>query len=86
VIGVDWRVPLDRAWALVGHDVGIQGNLDPTAVLGPSEEWEAAARDVIERAEGRPGHVFNLGHGVLPSTPPENLRALVRLIHKTTKR
>ena len=86
VIGVDWRVPLDRAWALMGHDVGIQGNLDPTAVLGPSEEWEAAARDVIERAGGRPGHVFNLGHGVLPSTPPENLRALVQFVHETTRR
>lgn len=86
VIGVDWRVPLDRAWDLVGDDVGIQGNLDPAALLGPPEEWEAAARDVLARADGRPGHVFNLGHGVLPSTRQEDLRALVRLVHDATKR
>src|SRR3989304_2667241 len=85
VIGVDWRVPLDRAWSLVGADVGIQGNLDPMAILGPPEEWRPAARDVLEKAAGRPGHVFNLGHGVVPSTPPENLRRLVEFVHTATR-
>jgi uroporphyrinogen decarboxylase len=86
VIGVDWRIPLDRAWELVGEGVGIQGNLDPAVLLGPSEAWRPAALDVLERAGGRPGHVFNLGHGVLPSTRQDDLRALVDLVHETTER
>ena len=81
VIGVDWRVPLDRAWDRIGHDRGIQGNLDPAALLGPPEEWKIQAGDVLRRADGRPGHIFNLGHGVLPDTPQENLKALVRFVH-----
>jgi uroporphyrinogen decarboxylase len=85
VIGVDWRVALDRAWSLIGAGLGIQGNLDPMALLGPSDEWTAAAEDVLRRAEGRPGHIFNLGHGVVPSTPPENLRGLVEFVHRRTK-
>ena len=67
-IGLDWRVPLDEGWALVG-DRAVQGNLDPAVLLGPWERVEAAARDVLARAGGRPGHVFNLGHGVLPCDP-----------------
>ncbi len=86
VIGVDWRIPLDRAWDLVGDGVGIQGNLDPAVLLGPSEAWRSAALDVLKRADGRPGHVFNLGHGVLPSTRQDDLRALVHLVHETTER
>ena len=73
VIGVDWRVPLDVAWERVGHDRGIQGNLDGAVLLGPWERVEAGTRDVLERAAGRPGHIFNLGHGVLPETDPDAL-------------
>jgi uroporphyrinogen decarboxylase len=79
VIGVDWRIELDRAWAEIG-DRGVQGNLDPAVLLGPWERVEAAARDVLRRAGGRPGHVFNLGHGVLPSTDPAVLTRLVELV------
>ena len=84
VIGVDWRLPLDVAWERIGHDRGIQGNLDGAALLGPWERAEAGARDVLERAAGRPGHVFNLGHGVLPETDPDLLGRLVRLVHQKT--
>ena len=84
VIGVDWRVPLDVAWERIGHDRGIQGNLDGAALLGPWERAEAGALDVLERADGRPGHIFNLGHGVLPETDPEVLGRLVRLVHEAT--
>src|SRR5437762_5617402 len=66
VIGLDWRLPLDAGWAAVGSDRGVQGNLDPAVVLGPWERVESAATDVLARAAGRPGHIFNLGHGVLP--------------------
>jgi uroporphyrinogen decarboxylase len=84
VIGVDWRLPLDEAWDLVGADLGIQGNLDPTLLLGPADRIEAAASDVLSRAAGRPGHVFNLGHGVLPATPVERLQELARHVHRKT--
>jgi uroporphyrinogen decarboxylase len=84
VIGVDWRVPLDAAWERIGHDRGIQGNLDGAVLLGPWERVEAGARDVLDRAGGRPGHIFNLGHGVLPETDPESLGRLVSLVHETT--
>ena len=86
VIGVDWRIPLDAAWRIVGEDRAIQGNLDPAALLAPEDAWRSAALDVIRRADGRPGHVFNLGHGVLPRTPLEHLQGLVRLIHDETGR
>ena len=74
VIGLDWRIPLDDGWAVVGDDRGVQGNLDPAVLLGPWERVEAAARDVLARAAGRPGHIFNLGHGVLPRTDPDRSR------------
>jgi uroporphyrinogen decarboxylase len=79
VIGVDWRVELDSAWDEIG-DRGIQGNLDPAVLLGPWERVEAGALDVLRRAGGRPGHVFNLGHGVLPDTDPDVLTRLVELV------
>jgi uroporphyrinogen decarboxylase len=79
VVGVDWRIDLDRAWAEIG-DRGIQGNLDPALLLGPWERVEAGARDVLRRAAGRPGHVFNLGHGVLPATDPDVLSRLAALV------
>ena len=84
VIGVDWRLPLDAAWERIGHERGIQGNLDGAVLLGPWERAEAGARDVLERAGGRPGHIFNLGHGVLPETDPELLGRLVRVVHEAT--
>jgi uroporphyrinogen decarboxylase len=82
VIGLDWRVPLDRGWEEVGFDRGVQGNLEPALLLGPWERVETAARDVLRRAGGRPGHVFNLGHGVLPDTDPAALRRLVELVQE----
>jgi uroporphyrinogen decarboxylase len=80
VLGLDWRIPLDEGWETVGHDRGVQGNLDPTVLLGPWERVEAAARDILDRAAGRPGHIFNLGHGVLPRTDPEQISRLARLV------
>jgi len=86
VIGLDWRVPLDAGWQRVGAGRGVQGNLDPAVCLGPWEAVREKAFRVLQRADGRPGHVFNLGHGVLPSTPPETLQRLVDLVHETTER
>jgi uroporphyrinogen decarboxylase len=80
VVSLDWRVNLDEAWRRIGAGLGVQGNLDPAAMLGPREALVEAARDVLRRAGGRPGHVFNLGHGVLPATPVENLQALVETV------
>jgi uroporphyrinogen decarboxylase len=84
VIGLDWRVPLDEGWSLVGDDRGVQGNLDPTLLLGPWERIEAGTRDVLDRAGARPGHIFNLGHGVLPGTDPAALSRLRELVHELT--
>ena len=81
VIGADWRIPLDDAWQLIGHDRAIQGNLDPTLLLGPMERMMDGADDILRRAAGRPGHIFNLGHGILPETPVENVQALARFVH-----
>jgi uroporphyrinogen decarboxylase len=82
VIGVDWRQPLDVSWNAIGPDRGIQGNLDPTTLFGPEDRLLAAADDILRRAAGRPGHIFNLGHGVLPTTPVERLQALVRHVKR----
>jgi uroporphyrinogen decarboxylase len=82
VIGADWRVPLDEAWARIGPDHGIQGNLDPTLLLGPRDRLLSGTLDVLNRAAGRPGHIFNLGHGILPSTPLENVQAVARFVHQ----
>jgi uroporphyrinogen decarboxylase len=81
VLGLDWRLPLDEAWLVVGHDHAVQGNLDPTVLLGPRDRMFAAADDVLQRAAGRPGHIFNLGHGVLPDTSLEQVQALARHVH-----
>ncbi|HSO30511.1 MAG TPA: uroporphyrinogen decarboxylase [Candidatus Sulfomarinibacteraceae bacterium] len=80
VIGLDWRIALDEGWSLVGERA-VQGNLDPSLLLGPWADVEAAARWILELAGGRPGHVFNLGHGVLPETDPDVLLRLVDLVH-----
>jgi uroporphyrinogen decarboxylase len=86
IIGLDWRVPLDRGWEIVGETKGVQGNLDPTALLAPREVMEAKALDVLRRAGRRPGHVFNLGHGVLPETDPARAERLVDLVHEPSAR
>ncbi|MBI4402404.1 MAG: uroporphyrinogen decarboxylase [Nitrospirae bacterium] len=86
VIGVDWRVPLDEAWEMIGHDVAIQGNLDPVALFAPLHEIERRVEDILRRAAGRPGHIFNLGHGILPNTPVERVAAVVDLVHKLSQR
>src|SRR6185436_13243758 len=83
-IGLDWRLPLNEGWLAVGLERAVQGNLDPAVLLGPWERTEAAALDVLDRAGGRPGHVFNLGHGVLPATNPADLGRLVELVHERT--
>jgi uroporphyrinogen decarboxylase len=82
VVSLDWRVALDAGWKRVGHERGVQGNLDPAVLLGPAELVRERARDILRRAAGRPGHIFNLGHGVLPSTPLENLQVLVETVHE----
>jgi uroporphyrinogen decarboxylase len=84
VIGLDWRIPLDRGWEIVGATRGVQGNLDPAALLGPWELVEERALDVLARAGGRPGHIFNLGHGVLPDTDPDVLAELTALVREHT--
>lgn len=84
VIGVDWRIRLSDAWAQIG-DAGIQGNLDPAVLLAPFEVAAAAAREILSESAARPGHIFNLGHGVLPQTPPDHLRRLVELVHEHTQ-
>ncbi len=86
VIGLDWRVHLDEAWATVGHDVAVQGNLDPVALFASSKEIKTRAADILRRAAGRPGHIFNLGHGVLPETPVHNVIALVEAVHELSAR
>jgi uroporphyrinogen decarboxylase len=86
VIGVDWRIPLDTAWARIGDAHAVQGNLDPTLLLGPADRLLDAADDVLARAEGRPGHVFNLGHGILPSTPLEHVQLLAHHVHDASRR
>ncbi len=85
-IGVDHRIGIDQAWDRVGHEVPVQGNLDPASLLAPWEVVESKALDVLARANGRPGHVFNLGHGLLPGTPVDNVVRVVELVHERTGR
>lgn len=86
VIGVDHRVPILEAWTKIGHQKVIQGNLDPALLCEPREKWESAAQKILDDIAGRPGHIFNLGHGVLPETPPENAVALVEFVHRASRR
>jgi uroporphyrinogen decarboxylase len=81
VIGVDWRTYLDDAWAQLGPGVAVQGNLDPHALFAPWEEIERRAADILRRAAGRPGHIFNLGHGILTETPVEHVARLAEFVH-----
>ena len=82
VIGLDWRIPLDAGWKLVGHRGAVQGNLDPAALFSDHTQREKRALQILRLAEGRPGHIFNLGHGILPETPVENVKALVEFVQQ----
>jgi uroporphyrinogen decarboxylase len=85
VIGIDWRTPLDATWDVLG-DVAIMGNLDPCSLLAPADVMKRHAADVLRQAEGRPGHVFNLGHGILPDTKPDQARMLIDYVHEESAR
>jgi uroporphyrinogen decarboxylase len=82
VMGVDWRVPLDDAWNAIGYDTAVQGNLDPGVLLADRHEIRRRAKAILGQAGGRPGHIFNLGHGVLQQTPVDNAIALVDAVHE----
>jgi uroporphyrinogen decarboxylase len=82
VLGVDWRIPLDRAWENLGHDCAVQGNLDPAVLFAPWPEIERRAEDILMRADSRPGHIFNLGHGILTETPVDSVRRLAEFVHE----
>jgi uroporphyrinogen decarboxylase len=86
VIGLDWRVDLGSTWAQLGHDVAVQGNLDPAVLLGSVDEIRQAARQILDGAAGRPGHIFNLGHGIHKETPVEHVAALVDIVHELSSR
>jgi uroporphyrinogen decarboxylase len=82
VVGLDWHVELDEAWARLGYDVAVQGNLDPVVLYAPVEEIDRRVKDILDRAGQRPGHIFNLGHGILPQTPVEHVDAAIASVHK----
>jgi uroporphyrinogen decarboxylase len=86
VIGVDWRIPLDEAWERIGADRAVQGNLDPTLLLGPTSRMFEQTDGILRRVSGRPGHIFNLGHGILPSTPVEHVQMLAQYVHSAGRR
>ena len=85
VIGLDWRVRLDEGWKRIGHDVSVMGNLDPVALFANQMHLRSQASFILDQAGGRPGHIFNLGHGILPETPVENVIALVEAVHEMSK-
>jgi len=82
VVGLDWRIPLDEGWARLGHATAVQGNLDPVLLFADWKELKSRAEDILRRAAGRPGHIFNLGHGILPETPVDNVKNLARLVQE----
>jgi uroporphyrinogen decarboxylase len=86
VIGVDWRIPIDDAWERIGADRAVQGNLDPTVLLGPTHRMFSGTDDILSRVGHRPGHIFNLGHGILPSTPVEHVQMLAQYVHSSSRR
>jgi uroporphyrinogen decarboxylase len=85
VFGVDWRIPIDMAWKRLGYEVGIQGNLDPAVLLGGLDLIRSQASQILSRINGRPGHIFNLGHGILPETSPDKVADLVKFVHSSTE-
>ena len=82
VIGLDWRIPLDEGWQRLEHKCAVQGNLDPVLLFADWKELKSRAEEILRRADGRPGHIFNLGHGILPETPVENVKNLARLVQE----
>jgi uroporphyrinogen decarboxylase len=86
VIGLDWRIPLDEGWRRVGHSSAVQGNLDPVLLFAEWKEIQSRAEDILNRAGGRPGHIFNSGHGILPETPVENVKALAQFVQEFSAR
>ena len=86
VIGLDWRVGLAEAWERVGYDRAVMGNLDPVALFANQDQLRSQTKRILQQAEGRPGHIFNLGHGILPDTPVENVIALVEAVHEMSAR
>jgi uroporphyrinogen decarboxylase len=82
VLGLDWRIHLDEGWKAIGYEAAVQGNLDPIALLGPPAEIESRVRDILQRAGGRAGHIFNLGHGIIPETPVEHVKTAVRAVRE----
>jgi uroporphyrinogen decarboxylase len=82
VVGLDWRIPLDEGWRGVGHDHAVQGNLDPVTLFASWNEVRERAENILRLADGRPGHIFNLGHGILPHTPVDNVRNLANFVHE----
>ena len=82
VLGLDWRLPLDDGWKIIGHDRAVQGNLDPAILFAPLPEIKNRVHDILHRADGRPGHIFNLGHGILQHTPVDNVKAVVDMVHE----
>jgi uroporphyrinogen decarboxylase len=83
-VGLDWRIDLDTGWDLVGRDLAVQGNLDPHLLFAPRETLLRRADDILSRARAHAGHIFNLGHGILPATPAENVEALIEHVHRVT--
>jgi uroporphyrinogen decarboxylase len=84
VIGLDWRIPLDEGWKRLGNDVAVQGNLDPVLLFADWKQVKAGARRILDEAGGKPGHIFNLGHGILPETPVENVKGLAEYVQEQT--
>ena len=82
VIGLDWRVPLDQGWSTLGHSVAVQGNLDPITLFANEDLLRQRVRQILEQAGGRPGHIFNLGHGIVPGTPVENVQRVVQYVRE----
>jgi uroporphyrinogen decarboxylase len=86
VIGIDWRISLNDAWSVLGEDIALQGNMDPAALLASTDVMRVRASEVLESAAGRPGHIFNLGHGIMPEATPAQARALVDHVHEASQR
>jgi len=86
VIGLDWRTPLDEGWKSLGYSCAVQGNLDPITLFAPEPILETRVKQVLEQADGRAGHIFNLGHGIVPGTPVENVQAVVKMVRALSPR
>ena len=84
VIGLDWRIPLDEGWRTVGHNHAVQGNLDPVLLFASWQELKQRAEHILRLADARPGHIFNLGHGILPNTPVDNVKNLAQFVREFT--